>query len=45
MSAAVPQLLGRWPLYTEIVRENSMYVSKHSYYNVIALHNLERNPW
>lgn len=25
MSAAVPQLHGRWPLYSEIVRENSMY--------------------
>lgn len=24
MSAAVPQLPGRWPLYSEIVRENSM---------------------
>ena len=27
MSAAVPQLPGRWPLYSEIERENSMYVS------------------
>ena len=26
MSAAVPQLPGRWPLYSEIERENSMYV-------------------
>jgi hypothetical protein len=27
MSAAVPQLPGRWPLYSEIARENSMCVS------------------
>ena len=27
LSAAVPQLPGRWPLYSEIERENSMYVS------------------
>lgn len=27
VSAAVPQLPGRWPLYSEVDRENSMYVS------------------
>ncbi|KAL0029075.1 hypothetical protein WJX77_004794 [Trebouxia sp. C0004] len=27
MSAAVPPLPGRWPLYSEIERENSIYVS------------------
>ena len=30
MSEAVPPLPGRWPLYSEVVRENSMYDSKHS---------------
>ena len=27
MSAAVPKLPGRWPLYSEVETENSMYVS------------------
>jgi hypothetical protein len=37
MSAVVPQLPGRWPLYSEIVRENSMYVSEHSCYKLVLL--------
>ena len=37
MSAFVPQLPGRWPLYSEIVRENSMHVSERE----ILFHKLE----
>lgn len=38
MSEAVPPLPGRWPLYSEVVRENSMYDSKHSsHFNLMYL--------
>lgn len=43
MSAVVPQLLWRWPLYSEIARENSMYVSERSISLCCWLHgNCER---